>query len=140
MSEAEQLQHGSRNALWTVQSLCDALEEYMGGACPCLRVAFCMWDCAYFFFFPSLNTFVQKVDKKPLADMKKIEALFATSRNYKTYRDVLATATPPLVPHIGNVAILHCKCNSRIRSAGAEGLVCYRGDKLYDGGRTGQCG
>lgn len=45
----------------------------------------------------------QKVDKKRLAEMKKIETLFATSRNYKNYRETLLNTTPPLVPHIGTI-------------------------------------
>ncbi len=43
------------------------------------------------------------MSKKSLADFKKIQDVFATSRNYKSYRDILAASTPPLVPHIGLV-------------------------------------
>ena len=63
--------------------------------------------------------------------MKKLEALFATSRNYKTYREVLATAMPPLVPHIGPEKKwkLFKFRPLTFRSACAEGPICDRGDE-----------
>lgn len=50
--------------------------------------------------------FLQRVPKDTLKSYEKLMTFFDMRKNYKTYRDELQQAQPPVVPYIGILFIL----------------------------------